>query len=89
MGSLLNWLINQSDSNCEIESCPKGKFWSILKLADKLSCEKLLAAFSKFFLKKTTMRSGQGMASRNCTKIVQETPKFAAALLVAFSNPDH
>ena len=64
-----------------------GTFTRIQVLAEKLSCDKLLAACAKYLashLKGSTDKGfDQGKLSRLCLRTVEGTPKFAAALLMA------
>jgi len=65
----------------------------VVELADKLSCDKLLAACAKVW--GACMReiadlgfADQGRLTRISTDVVEKTPKFAAKLLVALVHPD-
>ena len=64
-----------------------GVFTCIQVLAEKLSCDKLLAACAKYLashLKGSTDKGiDQGKLSKLCFRTVEGTPQFSAALLMA------
>ena len=61
------------------------EFLSIQRLAEKLRCDKLLAACAKAFASRVrgSKTVDQNNLSRFCTKVAEGEPKFAAALLMA------
>jgi len=86
-------LIKAIESPKYLSASSVCQFLVIVELAEKLSCDKLLAACAKVMgpAMRTLVDLGvadQDLLTRICTRVIERTPKFAAQLLVALIHPD-
>ena len=87
-------LIKVVESPIYFSRSPAYQFGVIVQLAEKLSCDKLLAACAKVMgalLRQSADLevATQGRLTKICTEMVVQSPKFAAKLLlVALTHPD-